>query len=263
MHPTYPQVTGADAQWAARLRGFDPFLDDLAQAQLIDDAQDIRELMKVAAVERSVAITFPSMPEIFHGTIMTRPGARNSGPPLVLVDVSAAGLDTTTWTKGIPVNFGFFDANEYVGCRTSFAGSVGQIMALIGPRVLYRVAPTGRERRAVPRDTAVIARFALQGEGQRMCWLREVGRASIRGSIEAGPLHRAGLRLPLSITLPDGAVLHADATLAQMRLREDQTRDLVLDVEIGAPELADRLAACGQVRPTREPTPPPQTWSTP
>ena len=79
----------------------------------------------------------------------------------------------------------------------------------------------------------------------------------------ATALHRAGLRLPLSITLPDGAVLHADATLAQMRLREDQTRDLVLDVEIGAPELADRLAACGQVRPAREPTPPPQTWSTP
>jgi hypothetical protein len=262
MHPTYPQVTGADAQWAARLRGFDPFLDDLAQAQLIDDAQDIRELMKVAAVERSVAITFPSMPEIFHGTIMTRPGARNSGPPLVLVDVSAAGLDTTTWTKGIPVNFGS-STPEYVGCRTSFAGSVGQIMALIGPRVLYRVAPTGRERRAVPRDTAVIARFALQGEGQRMCWLREVGRASIRGSIEAGPLHRAGLRLPLSITLPDGARpacrRHARADApprgsdprsgARRRDRRARTRRPPRGLRPGAP--------------IREPTPPPQTWSTP
>jgi hypothetical protein len=263
MYPTYPQLTGADAQWAARLRGFDPFLDDLEHAQTIEDAQDIRELMKIAAVERSVAFTFPSMPEIFHGAIMTRPGARNSGPPLVLVDVSAAGLDTTHWTKGIPVNFGFFDGHEYIGCRTSFAGSVGQIMALIGPRVLYRVAPVGRERRAVPRDTAVIARFELPGEGQRVCWLREVGRASIRGSIEAGPLHRPGLPLPLSITLPDGAVLHANARLTQMRLREDHTRDLVLDVEVGAPEFADRLAACGQGRPAREPTPTPQTWSAP
>lgn len=263
----FPQVTGADERWAARLQGFDPFLDDLQSALSIDDAQDIRELMKIASQERSVAFTFPSMPEIFHGTIMTRPGARNSGPPLVLVDVSAAGLDTTHWTKGIPVNFGFLDANEYIGCRTSFAGSVGQIMALLGPRLLHRFSPPGRARLLVPRDEQATARFELPGEGERLCRLREAGSASVRGIIEPGPVHRPGLALGIVFTLPDGTTLRGEGVVIRMRLREDQTRDVLLDIDAKSTEAAARLAACGQQVALRHaaaaPTPTPQSWSTP
>jgi hypothetical protein len=262
MYAMLPQVTGADERWAARLQGFDPFFDDLGRALVIDDANEVRELMKVSAQERSVAFTFPSMPEIFHGTIMTRPGNRQSGPPLVLVDVAAAGLDTTHWTRGIPVNIGFFDGSEFVGCRTSFAGSVGQIMALIGPRVLYRFPPVGRERRVVPRDTALIARFTLPGEGERVCWVREAGLASLRGALEAGPLHRAGLALDIALTLPDGGRLGAAGVLSRIRLREDQTRDIIVDLDLASPELAARVAACG-VEGTRQATPPPQPRSVP
>ncbi len=260
MYAMLPQVTGADERWAARLQGFDPFFDDLGRSLIIDDVNEVRELMKVSALERSVAFTFPSMPEIFHGTIMTRPGNRQSGPPLVLVDVAAAGLDTTHWTRGIPVNIGFFDGPEFVGCRTSFAGSVGQIMALIGPRILYRFPPLGRERRLVPRDTALIARFSLPGEGERVCWVREAGRASLRGSIEAGPMQRPGLAIDLTVTLPDGPRLSAAGVLARLRLREDQTRDIIIDLDVASPDDGARLAACG-VEATRQATPPPQARS--
>lgn len=260
MYAMLPQVTGADERWAARLQGFDPFFDDLGRALVIEDPNEVRELMKVSAQERSVAFTFPSVPEIFHGTVMTRPGNRQSGPPLVLVDVAAAGLDTTHWVRGIPVNIGFFDGPEFVGCRTSFAGSVGQIMALIGPRVLYRFPPLGRERRTVPRDTALIARFTLPGEGERVCWVREAGAASLRGSIEAGPLHRAGLSLELALTLPDGARLGASGVLSRVRLREDQSRDIIIDLDAASSEHAARIAACG-VETIRQVTPPPHARS--
>lgn len=259
MYDIFSHVTGADPSWAARLKGFDPFLDDLSRAQVIDDAQEIRELMKVAAHERSVAFTFPSMPEVFHGTIMTRPGARQSGPPLVLVDVTAAGLNTTHWVKGIPVNFGFFDGTEYIGCRTSFAGSVGTIMALLGPRQLLRSSKPGRERRPVPRGAALMARFTLPGEGAKVCWLREMGRGAARGSIEPGPLVATPHALNVYLTLPDATSLQVPGRLVHIRLREDANRDVLLEFDPPTTEIGDRLEACVATEPRATPAVTP--WS--
>ncbi len=224
-------VTGADEKFAAHLREFDPFLDDISQAQVIEDAHEIRELMRIASQERNVAFTFPSMPEIFGGKIMTRPGQPGSSTPLVLVDVQAAGLDTTRWAKNIAVTLSFFDGPEFIACRTSFAGSVGPIMAVIGPRVLYRLSPLGRQRRTLSATEGIRASFELPGEGGRACALRELGPGALRGTLDGGPAHQPGLPLRVSLLAPGAPPIVTPGVLSRIRLRDDQTRDTIVHLD--------------------------------
>ena len=246
MHATIHQVTSSDAGWAGRLRGFDPYFDNLNRALVVDDPRDIQELTSLATLAREVVFTFPSMAEIFHGSIVTRPGATSTSPPLLLVHVSRAGLSMVRWTKGIAVNLGFFDGDEFVGYRTSFAGAVGDVMAVHGPRTLFRFTPPGRERRLVPAGTRLVARFDLPGEGERICRIREVGPASIRGALEPGPLLRLGSGLSLSISLPDSSLLRANGLVTRIRYHADKTRDITLEIDAKTTEASAGLAAVGQ-----------------
>lgn len=230
----------------ARLRGFDPFLDDTARALRVDDPAEVRELLDLAVRGRQVVFTFPILPEVFQGSLMLRPGSGPDAAPLLLVDLTAAGLDTTRWARNVPVNLGFFDGREYLACRTQHAGGIGRVMALTCPRTLLRFCPPGRERLPVPFNTALLARFSLAGEGARVCWVREVGPGSVQGTVEAGPLHRPGLGMEVELTLPDGNRVTAAGRLVRMWQRRDGSRDVIVDLDGLPAETAARLAACGR-----------------
>jgi hypothetical protein len=222
---------GCDQSVAEALSHFDPFLDQLSECVVIDDVTEIRELTSLASQAPTVVFTFPAMHEVFTGTVMTRPGGSGSGPPLLLIDVSKTGLDTTHWARGVIVNVGFFDGPDFVSFRTSFAGSVGPNMATLGPRHLYRTFRRGLARRVVPETTAVVASVMTPGEGERRCWVREVGRGALRGTLDPGPLQPVGAQIPqVRLGLPT-RLMTGRATIARLDRKPDDRRDLVLQFD--------------------------------
>jgi len=239
---------GCDQSVAEALRHFDPFLDQLSECVVIDDVTEIRELTRLVSQVPTVVFTFPAMHEVFTGTVMTRPGGGSgSGPPLLLIDVSKAGLDTTHWAHGVIVNVGFFDGPDFVSFRTSFAGSVGPIMAILGPRHLYRTFRRGLARRLVPETAAVVASVMLPGEGERRCWVREVGRGALRGTLDAGPLLPVGAQIPqVRLGLPTG-LMTGRAAIARLDRKPDDRRDLILQFD--ASDWVHENAPAGRASP--------------
>jgi hypothetical protein len=238
---------GCDQSVAEALRHFDPFLDLLAECVVIDDVAEIRELTRLASEAPTVVFTFPSMHEVFTGTVMTRPGGGGSGPPLLLIDVSKAGLDTTHWARGVIVNVGFFDGPDFVSFRSSFAGSVGPIMAILGPRHLFRTFRRGLARRIVPATAAVVASVMLPGEGERRCWVREIGRGALRGTLDPGPLQPVGAQTPqVRLGLPTG-LMTGRAAIARLDRKSDDRRDLILQFD--ASEWTHESAPAGRASP--------------
>ena len=239
--PRTPIAAGAPEETVRRLAPFDPFLDGHPTDLYIDDPQEISELMKVASAGSDVAFTFPALPEIFTGRVMTRAGTRPSGPPMVLVNVAQVELDTTAWAKNIAVNLTFFDGPDLVGMRATFAGSVGPIMALVIPPRLIRQCKPTRERAAVPQGLPLKAALELPGEGLLKFSVKEIGAMGLRGTLEPGPLPVVGQRISRVSLGLRGQAVSLSGVLSRVRVQTDQSRDILLDLDRPPPQVSQAL----------------------
>ncbi len=122
--------------------------------------------MKIAAQERSVAFTFPSMPEIFHGTIMTRPGARTRATPRARRRLGRRARHDPL-DQGHPGQLRFPRRQRIHRLPDQLRRERRPDHGALGPRLLHRSGPPGRhrpvratEKNRPPRDSSCRARVS-------------------------------------------------------------------------------------------------------